>query len=126
MQPIHKSKTDKENGGCLCMAKGMFSTTDWGNVTCKHCLRIGLNDNSAAMNFSQNTPIIEPADMGKTWVMGMEIRPYVDFEKQTIEFDILEKVNHQVVSHRKSVINFQEETVRNALIQLGWTPPAES
>jgi hypothetical protein len=64
--------------------------------------------------------------MKNTFIGKTIIKPYVDVENQTIELDIVEKMNEQIVNHHKEIIDIKEKIIRDALIQLGWTPPVAS
>ena len=57
------------------------------------------------------------------------INPLLDRKKQELIFEITEKIpsitNKVTERLSEEVINFKEEAVKKALIELGWTPPGD-
>lgn len=63
-----------------------------------------------------------PAERGK--VTGYEIKTKV-LDNCVIDQEVLQKVDGVVVNTTKYILDLQQEGVRKALIDLGWTPPKE-
>ena len=54
-----------------------------------------------------------------------EVKPIFDYDKQTLKFLTKEKSDTEKCFNRmyEELIDFKEETIKKALIKLGWTPP---
>ena len=57
------------------------------------------------------------------------INPILDKEKHKLTFNITEEMKLEIGKvtkrHYQEVWNLKEETIKKALIKLGWTPPKE-
>lgn len=56
--------------------------------------------------------------------MNIETRITVSTTEDTIELTLHTVINDAVHEHTKKVLRLSDEIVRDALIQLGWTPPS--
>ena len=50
----------------------------------------------------------------------------IDILNQKIEIDVVNKMDDMVIKHNKEIIDLKEKMIRDALIELGWTPPPAS
>ena len=54
-----------------------------------------------------------------------EVKPLLDFNKHTLKFFTRQKSDTEKCFNQmyEEIIDFKEETIKQALIKLGWTPP---
>ncbi len=64
--------------------------------------------------------------MEKSFLSTTTLSSKIDILNQKIEIDVVNKMDDMVIKHNKEIIDLKEKMIRDALIELGWTPPAAS
>lgn len=62
--------------------------------------------------------------MEKSFLGTTTLSSKIDILNQKIEIDVVNKMNDMVINHSNEIIDLKEKMIRDALIELGWTPPA--
>lgn len=57
--------------------------------------------------------------------MKYKIDTDIDYKQSTIAQALSSEVNHLVVELSRWIIDTREQSTKDALIKLGWTPPKE-
>lgn len=79
-----------------------------------------LRTNTDNLMVSESGEVVEKLGDYKTTT---KITPSLDFKNQILTLDSV--TEGLIKSHVESIVDFQNEAVRKALIDLGWTPPKE-
>lgn len=64
--------------------------------------------------------------MEKSFLGTTTLSSKIDILNQKIEIDVVNKMNDMVINRSKEIIDIKEKMIWDALIELGWTPPAAS